>query len=43
MRNLREENKRFADRARDVELENDKLKQDNDYLIQRTDADIQKL
>ena len=37
------ENKRQGERTRDVELENDKLRQETTFIIQRSDNDISKL
>ena len=37
------ENKRQLERTREVELENDRLKQENLFLQQTRDADISKL
>jgi hypothetical protein len=37
------ENKRQLERTREVELENDRLKQENLFLSQTRDADISKL
>jgi hypothetical protein len=34
---------RQAGRLRELELENEKLRKDNDFLLQRTDQDISKL
>jgi hypothetical protein len=40
---LSKENMRQGDLLKEVVTENDKLKQENSYLIQRTDTDINKL
>jgi len=42
-RSLQQENKRQIERARDVEVENDKLKKDASYLVSRSDSETSKL
>jgi hypothetical protein len=37
IRHLREENKRQIERAREVELENEKLQKDQQYVVHRSD------
>lgn len=43
IRSLREENKRITDRLREAEHNSEKVKQDNTYLLQRTEGDISKM
>ncbi len=43
LRHTREDLKRCIEKQRELELDNDKIKKENHYLIQKTETDIQKL
>jgi hypothetical protein len=40
---MREEQKRMMDRIRELEIDADKSKKDNSYLLQRTEGDLLKM